>query len=149
MGCADFGSRKHVPLRSEPLLGQVREDTIEASPHKSGHVLQEDVAGSNLAKHTGDIGPDPALVRGAAALAGMRERLAREPRRDEIHDATPRSAVEGGKVVPDRSRIQGRWLHPRHEDGRSEGFPFDVTHTAVVITKGEMESEFEAADPGT
>jgi hypothetical protein len=43
--------------------------------------------------------------------------------------------------------IQGRVLHPGHEEGRGEGFPLDVTHSPVVVT-GEDEPEVEPADAG-
>jgi hypothetical protein len=63
---------------------------------------------------------------------------------DDIHQAAPRSAVEGGKIVPDRSAIQGRVFHPRHERSRCVGFPLDVTHSAISGS-GDVQSEVEAA----
>ncbi len=79
----------------------------------------------------GDVRPKvPGIVR-PTAPAGDAERLARIARREAIHDATPWPAVEGGNVVPDRSLIQGLLFHPRHEDGRGEGVPLDVTDSTV------------------
>lgn len=63
-------------------------------------------------------------------------------------DRTPASAVEGGNVVPDRSVTHGRVSHPRHERGRRTCFPLNPTHSAVSGF-GKVESEFEAASPGT
>jgi len=49
------------------------------------------------------------------------------------------------KVRPDRSAIQGRFFHPRHEDGRCVGVPLDVTHGAK---SAGTESEVDASDSG-
>jgi hypothetical protein len=95
---------QHVPLRIEPELGQVAEDVAEASAEaEPGDVLQEDEARLHLANEPGDLRPEPAAVRGPSASPGDGPGLAREARNEAIHEAAPRSAVEGGNVVPDRS----------------------------------------------
>lgn len=66
---------------------------------------------------------------------------------DDIHEAAPRSAVEGGNVVPDRRAIQGRVFHPCHERGRCVGFPLDVTHSSISWG-GDMESEVKTSGSG-
>lgn len=111
-------------------------------------VFQEDPPGSDLGDDPGDVGPDPARVGGAAPPSGVALSLARVSRSDEIHDATPRSAVEAGNVVPDSSAIQGLRFHPGHESGRRIGFPLDVTHSAMSGL-GDRDPEFEATAPGT
>lgn len=63
-----------------------------------------------------------------------------------MNDSTPRLAVEGGNVVPDRSRLQGLVLHPRHEEGRCEGFPLNMTNNAEGVSEGEGEPDFEPSD---
>ena len=75
------------------------------------------------------------------------ERLARIASSDDVHRAAPRAAVEGGNVVPDRRRIQGRVFHPRHEDGRGVGVPLDMTHSAISGAC-EVQSEVEPAGAG-
>lgn len=147
MRCSEFGRRKTVPLRIEPECGQVAEDARKRCPNKSGTVFHEDVARSNLANDTGNIRPEPPVVFNAQPLAGGAEGLARESRSDAVHCSTPRSAIEGGKVVPDRSFFQGRVRHPRHEDGRGIAVPFDCTHKSGAW-HGELESELEASDSG-
>ena len=67
----------------------------------------------------------------ALALARNAERLTRIAASEDIHRSAPWVAIEGSNVVPDRCRIQGRVFHPRHEGGRSIGFPLDVTHSAI------------------
>lgn len=96
---------------------------------------------------TRDVGPQVARVGRALALSRERERLARIARKDDIHAAAPRSAVEACNIVPDRSRIQGRVFHPGHEDGRGVGFPLDVTHS-LVSADGEVQAEIESAGTG-
>ncbi|KQZ14293.1 hypothetical protein ASD44_09580 [Mesorhizobium sp. Root554] len=61
--------------------------------------------------------------------------------------ATPRAAVEGDKVVPDRRAIHGLVFHPGHEGGRSIGFPLDETDSAVAGFC-DMEAELQAANAG-
>lgn len=111
-------------------------------------VLEECPLGPGVGQDAAEMGPHPAGVIDAAPPAGVAFALARVAARDEIHDSTPRSAVEGGNVVPDRSRIQGLIRHPRHEGSRSMGFPFDVTHSPVS-GQGDVEPQFEAPSPGT
>ncbi len=81
------------------------------------------------------------------ALARDGERLARIARSDDVHRAAPRAAVEGGNIVPDRSPIQGRVFHPRHENGRGVGFPFDMAHS-TISGEGDGEPEVEPARAG-
>jgi hypothetical protein len=100
------------------------------------------------ANDPGDGRPEVAFVGDSSLEPGDAERLAREARRDDIHASTPASAVEGDKVVPDRSVTHGRVSHPRHERGRRACLPFHPTHSSISGF-GEVESEFEAASPGT
>lgn len=126
---ADGGCWYAVPLRSPPALGQVTEDPPERPGEMPGDVLHEEVAGSHLASDSPDLVPEPSLVGDAAALAGDGLRLAGVPSHDEIHVATPRSAVEGFQVVPDRSRSQLAPFHAGDEDGSRVGLPLDKPHS--------------------
>jgi hypothetical protein len=47
--------------------------------------------------------PEVSAIVVGLSLPGCAEGLAGESRREEIHASTPASAVEGSKVVPDRS----------------------------------------------
>jgi hypothetical protein len=91
--------------------------------------------------------PEVARVVRAAALSRDGERLARIARSDDVHRAAPRAAVEGSNVVPDNSLIQDRVFHPRHENGRGEGVPLDVTHS-TISGDGDGEPEVEPAGAG-
>lgn len=109
-----------------------------------GDILEEDEGRLDLTDDAGDMRPEVARVVRAPALARDGERLARIARCDDIHRAAPRVAIEGGNVVPDRCLIQGRVFHPRHENGRGEGVPLDVTHS-TISGDGDGESEVETA----
>lgn len=122
-------------------------DDVEAEREVAADVLEEDPLGTHLDDDAPDVRPQMALVLGAEALARRAERLARVARSDDIHAAAPLSASEGLEIVPYRRTIQGRILHPRHESGRSVGFPFDVTHSAVSGL-GDVEAELESSGTG-
>lgn len=61
MGGSDSGRRETVPLRMEPELGQISQNLPKASSpvnsKQTWDVLQEDDAGSKLAKYPRDSGP--------------------------------------------------------------------------------------------
>jgi len=141
------------PLRIEPEVGQgseyVPKDSTPRSGKQPSDVFQEDESRSHLANDLSDSGKEVAFVFFCSLLAGDTEGLAGEPGSDEIHLAAPRVRVEGEQVVPDRSCTQGLVFHPRHESGRGVGVPLDVTHSAVLLSEGEFDSELEAADAGT
>lgn len=121
---------------------------VEASAgREAGDVLDENPGGGDVVDDLGDRGPEPAGVAGPEPGSGLAPRLAREPSSDEIHRAAPRSAVERGDVVPDRSLTQGLVRHPGHDNGRGEGFPLDCTNK-TGSGDGEIDAELEAADPG-
>lgn len=66
-------------------------------------VLVPAPGGLDLVDDPGEVGPHPPGVGGAETQAGDGFALARIAARDDIHEATPWSAIEGGHVVPDRS----------------------------------------------
>ena len=147
VGSADFRRRVEARRNSVTHVSQVPSCTSETASQMAGYVLDEDPLGDDLSDDAGDVGPEVALVVVSCPLSGDGPRLARVARSDEIHDSTPRVAVEGLEIVPDRRRIQGLVLHPRHEDGRSVGFPLDVTHNSGPLAKGKLESQIKS--PGT
>jgi len=127
---------------------KVSEHVVEGARQMGADVLEEAPLGVDFGADAAEVGPQPAGVGGAEALAGAAFALARVASRDDIHEATPRAAVEGGNIVPDRSAIQGRVFHPGHESGRSVCFPLDVTHSSIP-GPCDVESEFETSGAGT
>lgn len=143
----NLGRGEQAPFRIEPELGKVAKHLGEPKANVTRDVLEEDEGGSALVDDASDFGPEVSLVGLSSPLAGDGEGLARVASSDEIHDATPRSAVEGSEIVGDRSAIQLRRFHPVHEDGRGEGVPLDIAHGAAV--GGQSDTKLEPADSGT
>lgn len=113
----------------------------------SGHVLEEAPFRPGLGDDARDLGPEVTRVLLALPVAGKAERLAGIAGSDDMNAASPRSAVEGAQVVPDRSRSQGRVRHPCHESGRGETVSLDMTHSSVSGLC-EVKAEIEASDAG-
>jgi len=115
----------------------------------AGDVLEKSDRWLDLSEDALDVRPEVALVIDASTLAGEGEGLAGVAARDDIHASTPASAVEGGEVVPDRSRSHDSFLHARDQARGGMGFPLHETDGAVGVSEGKVESEFQPADPGT
>jgi hypothetical protein len=109
------------------------------------HILEEAKSWRHLSDNPGDVWPEVPRIVGSAALPGDGERLARVPPRDTIHNSTPRVAVKGLNVIPDRCRTQGLVCHPRHESGRGVSFPFDIAHSSGSWF-GKLESKFKSGN---
>lgn len=135
-------------LDPEAVGSQLGLDLGPASLEVIADVLNDENRGPARAHDSSDVRPEVALVGGAEALAGLAEWLTRVACRDDIHDATPALAVEGGNVVPGRSRIQGLLRHAGHENGRGEGVPLTHGHKTGSAGEGSADAELEAADPG-
>jgi hypothetical protein len=145
---ADFRRREEACRKFVAHADQSAGDFGEAEAEMMGDILKEDEGRLDFTDDAGDMRPEVARVVRAPALARDGERLARIARSDDVHRAAPWAAVEGGNVVPDRCRIQGRVFHPRHESGCGEGFPFDMAHS-TISGDGDGKPEVEAACAGT
>ncbi len=147
VGRADFRRRKQSCRKPVAQRDQSAGDFGEAEAEMMGDVFEEDEGRLDLADDPGDMRPEVARVIRAPALARHAERLARIARRDDIHRAAPRLAVECGNVVPDNSLIQGRVRHPRHESGRGICFPLDMAHSSIS-GQSEGKPEIDPARAG-
>ena len=119
-----------------------------SSAEEAGDVFQYDDPRADFSDQPLNVGPQVARIVCAMTLTGDAERLAREARRDAIHDATPRSAVEGADVGPHRSRRKGTVRHRRHQTRNSERFSFHETDDASC-GNGQFEAEVESAAAAT
>lgn len=140
----DFRRRKESCRKAVAHADQSAGDFGKAEAQMMGDILEEDEGRLDLGDDAGDMRPEVARVVRTPPFACDRERLARIARSDDVHRAAPRAAVKGGNVVPDRSAIQGRVVHPRHESGRGVGFPFDMAHSSIS-GNGNCEPEVEPA----
>lgn len=144
---ADFRRREEARRKAVAHADQSSGDFGETETEMIGDVFEEDEGWLDLADDARDMGPEVARVVRAPAFARDGERLARIARSENVHRAAPRAAIEAGNVVPDRRRIQGRLLHPCHENGRGVGFPFDMAHSSIA-GHGDGEPEVEPACAG-
>jgi hypothetical protein len=78
-------SRYAIPFRVIPERGKVLNDSDSPVSKEPWNVLSEDVAGSKYANGTGELGPEPASVVFAFALAGVADGLAGEASADEVN----------------------------------------------------------------
>jgi len=148
VGRADFRRREEACRKAVAHADQSCGDFGESEAEMMGDILEEDERWLDLPDDAGDLRPEVARILTAEPSASHAEWLARIARSDDVHSAAPRAAVEGGNVVPDNSLIQGRVLHPRHESGCGEGFPFDMAHS-TISGDGDGEPEVEPASAGT
>jgi hypothetical protein len=142
----NVGRCEQTPFRIEPELGKVTEDMGKSCSNNSWDVLQEEVLGCHVAHDLCDFRPKPAFVVSAQLLPSKAERLAGEAGSDEIHSATPCRTVERAEVRPDRSLIQLRLCHPRHESGRCVGIPLNVSHGSGDSSQSEFKASVSAAE---
>jgi hypothetical protein len=112
----------------------------------AGDVLAKSESWSALSDDSGNFGPEVARIALTASLTGEGEGLAGISRCEDIHDSTPRAAVEGSEVTPDRSLVQETSLHRFDHDGSGEGFPLHVAH--CFSRSDAAEAEVDSADAG-
>ncbi len=143
----DFRRREEARRKAVAHADQSSGDFGKTKAEMMGDIFEEDEGRLDLADDAGDMGPEVARVVRTPPLARDGERLARIARSNDVHRAAPRAAVEGSNVVPDRCRIQGRLFHPRHENGRGVGFPFDMAHSSIS-GDGDGEPEVEPSCAG-
>jgi hypothetical protein len=97
-------ARSHnSPSCREPHRGKVKQDQSKSSSHKHRAVFHPHETGLNFTNNACHLAPESRT--GAAdpgALAGGGDVLARESARHHVNSASPRSAVKGSHVIPDR-----------------------------------------------
>ena len=113
-----------------------------------GDVFEEAPFRLHLDDNSGDVGPEMSGVGGSFLSAGDTEGLAGVSSSDTIHFATPRSAVEGSKIRPNRRRVHESFFHFRSQDFAAVSFPLDHTDDASIWDR-QTEAEVESADSGT
>jgi len=122
---ANIGRSYSSPFRIEPERGKFAEDS--SACWKSEHwrdVFNKDPSGLNFANDSNVLKPESAPLSVDSGLsAGDGQVLARESSNDAIHSATPRDAVKGSNVGPDRSLAQAAVFHTRRQDCGRRSFP--------------------------
>jgi hypothetical protein len=144
---AGFERREQARFDCVAQPSEVAENALRAEIDMAFDVFEETPLRLDLCNEAGYLRPQVARIVRAEPLSRKRERLAGIAARHEMNPAAPRAAVETGNIVPDRRVIQRLVRHPRHESGRREAFPLDVTHSPVSGF-GNGEAELKPADPG-
>lgn len=147
VGGPHFGRAEDSCRNAATQPFQWRDEGGELSVRVPRDVLAEQTISPARGEDPEHLVDEEALVAGAAALAGDRVGLARVAASDAIHDAAPRSSVEGGKVRPDRSRSQLARRHARDQPCGGKGFPLHVSDRARARL-GDVHAEVEPAGPG-
>lgn len=144
----DFGRAEYSCRNAVTHPFQWRDEGLELPVRIPRDVLAEETSRPHAIDDAEDLVDQPSVVGVAEALACEAVRLARVARSDEIHDATPRSRVEGSSVRPDRRRIQPPLFHSRDKMRGGKGFPLHVSDCARVGS-GDADSKLEGARAGT
>lgn len=147
MGRSNVGRAYKAPLRIEPEIGKVSENSVESQSKVACDILQEDEARSHLANDSQDLGPEVALVFLPEPTAGNREGLAWVTGSDDIHPATPRSAIEGSEIRVNRSGLNRPLFHASRQDFADRVLPLHETDRSSA-GKRQSDSEVESADAG-
>ncbi|NKI99626.1 hypothetical protein [Novosphingobium sp. SG707] len=105
-GRAEYSCRNAV---AQPF--QWWDDSFELFACVPRHVLAEDKISPAFIGDAADFGREEAGAACAGTLSGNAVVLARIARSDDIHEAAPWSAVESGKVRPDRRRMKPPRFH--------------------------------------
>tara|TARA_Y100000310_G_scaffold102168_1_gene100383 strand:- start:1583 stop:2029 length:447 start_codon:yes stop_codon:yes gene_type:complete len=145
---ADFSRRVQALRNSEAKFDQFSSDDGIPESEVRVHVLKEAKSWSDLSDDSGEVRPEVPWVVGASSPAGRAERLARVAASDAIHKSTPRLAVEGSNIIPDRRFIQEAIFHTRDQNRGCNGFSLDVADGAGG-GHCETDSQLQPADSGT
>nr|WP_298173965.1 hypothetical protein [Novosphingobium sp.] len=144
MASAHFSRRKQARFCAVAQAAKPSDDIGKSQIDVPLDVLDKDSARTDFVDDPLDFGPQVPRVGLAPSLARAAERLAGISGSEDMNLAAPRLAVEGSEIAPDRRVIQGLVFHPGHESGRSVGFPFDETDSAIGGL-GDRETELETA----
>ena len=140
---ADFRRREEAFRDPVAKAFKVGSNNVEVSePKVSAHVLEEAPGWLNLSDDAGDVGPEVPGVVGSPSFTGDAERLARVAASDSIHEATPRLAIEGSHVRPDRSLRNRARFHVRGQDRGCTEFPFHPADSGGS-GHGALDAEFK------
>jgi len=142
---SDIGRSYSRPLRVEPDFGQITEHSVEAQSNVSCDILQEQELGSHFASDAENLGPEVSRVVGSLSLACDAEWLAGITGNDSMNSVTPRAAIEGSGIRPNRRWMKSPVFHPRCQDFDARGFPLDHADCSSAW-KRQSDAEIESSD---
>lgn len=119
------------------------------SGEQTPDVFEEEPLTADFGEDSDGVTPEPPVVSISPSFPSHRGRSAGDSPKDKMNASTPASAVEGGKVREERSRMEPPCRHVRNKDLGGIGFPFDVTTGAETFAKCKSQPKFESANTGT
>jgi hypothetical protein len=127
----NVGSSQHCPPAVIPERGQVSKDSSESPSTECWAVFHEDVSGSNLANDPRHVSPHPAAGSvDAGSLACNADVLARKTARYDVNNSSPRSAVKGLNVIPNRKGREKAVILSGGKYACGVGLPLDGADSA-------------------
>jgi hypothetical protein len=144
---ADLLRREKSRLNREAKSGKLSVNDVEAEAEMAGDVLEEDEIGAGLDGDPPDVRPEVARIVAAAPPAGGGEGLAGIAGSEAMNAATPRAAVEGSGIAPQRSRSQEARLHRCDQVRAGECVSLHVTDDASARDR-QSDSEIQPASAG-
>jgi hypothetical protein len=144
---ADFLRSEQARRNSIAHALKLSGDDVESESKMAGDVLEENTLSCRLPNDTRDVRPQVARIVRAPALSCEGERLARVARSDEIHDSTPRAAVEGSQIAPHREAIDASLAHRPRQVRAGAGFPLNPADDASA-GNGQLDAEVEPSASG-
>lgn len=144
---ADF-SRRECSCRNDVAhLLKVSDDISETNGQMAVHVFAEDESWLDLSDDSCDVRPEMSWVSGSEPLACGAEGLTRISRSEAIHNSTPRSAVEGAYIRPNRCFIQDFLFQASRQDFATVGFPLNEADCSSMRDRS-FNTKFESPDTG-
>jgi len=110
-GVAGFGRAEYSCRNAVAQSLQWRDKGRKLSAGVPRDVLSEDKIRPALGGNAADFGGEEAFAIGPGALTGNRVVLAGIARSEDMNEATPRLAIEGSHVRPDRRRMKPPRFH--------------------------------------
>jgi len=144
VACADFlrceQSRRNLVTQAFKVCG----DLCKSEAEVAGHVFEKYDWWFNFANDSMDLGPKVSRIVLSTTFAGDAERLARVARSEAIHDSTPRTAIEGSQIRPQRRLSQAARFHSRRQVLAGERFPFDPTDCSSA-SQSQLQAKVQSA----
>jgi hypothetical protein len=128
----NVGRADDSPLRIEPHLGQVSENSSKPPSNECCRVLHEHESRSYFANDPCHFHPESAaLAVDSGAATGDADVLARESATHHFNSASPSIPVKGSDVVPNRERRECPVVLSGHQNRSAVGVDLDGADAAV------------------
>lgn len=146
MGSAHFCRREQSRFNSEAHFEKLVSDFFEPNADEAGDVLEEAEVGVDFPDEPDKMGPEVPGIFLAELASGTTEGLAWEAPNDRLNDSTPRLAIEGSQIRPNRRLVKESLFHARSQNFAGIGF---VLHVAYDSSSRERHSEAEIESAGS